>query len=387
MASTSGLLWGDISLEEFLRDYWQQKPLLMRNAIPGFTSPLSPDELAGLACEDGINSRLVIEDNKNKPWTVEYGPFEDEDFARLPETHWSLLVSDIEKHVPETQSIIALFNFIPDWRIDDLMMSYAPEHGSVGPHVDAYDVFLLQAHGRRKWMISHSHCNRFLPDSDLKILAEFTPDDEWILEPGDILYLPPGIAHHGVAVEPCMTCSIGFRAPSLQSMISEFGEYLSSTVSRDLRYTDKNLEKQSHPAEISPVALNKIKQQLDHYFKFSDQQLETWFGEYMTDIRSIANTDRDDFYSVSYEQVTNSNLKDSRLVKAPASRFLFIRHDDRASLFVDGKSYTTSLAFCEHICAQGDINIPGLLELIEDERDRLALTDILDRGCLGLNHD
>ncbi|HPQ96555.1 MAG TPA: cupin domain-containing protein, partial [Thiolinea sp.] len=211
---------GELAVEDFLRDYWQQQPLLVRQAFPGFELPLSADELAGLAC-DTDTARLVLERGGRHPWELRSGPIAEDAFAGLPETHWTLLVNDCEKMVPELQAIVQPFRFIPDWRIDDLMISYAAPGGSVGPHVDAYDVFLLQAQGRRRWQISSQPCtpDNFIPDLDLRVMQAFSPEQEWVLEPGDLLYLPPGVPHYGVAMGECMTCSIGFRAPSQAELL------------------------------------------------------------------------------------------------------------------------------------------------------------------------
>ena len=166
------------------------------------------------------------------PWELRRGPFTEEDFLELPETHWTLLVSDVEKQAPDMAALIEPFRFVPDWRIDDLMISYAPEHGTVGPHVDDYDVFLLQALGQRRWQISTQPVDpdNFLPDTELRIMDEFEPVQDWVLEPGDLLYLPPKVAHHGVALGPCMTCSIGFRAPLHSDMVGRYVDFLMEDV-------------------------------------------------------------------------------------------------------------------------------------------------------------
>lgn len=210
-------LLGGLSAAQFLREYWQKQPLLIRKAMPHWRDPLSPEELAGLACEPGVEARLVLQRAGVGPWSVRHGPFSEADFLTLPETHWTLLVQDAEKQAPALLGdFLEPFRFIPDWRCDDLMISYAPTDGSVGPHWDQYDVFLLQGKGRRRWQISTQPLqpDNLLPDTELRILCDFTPEQEWLLEPGDMLYLPPRVAHHGVAVEPCLTYSIGWRAPA-----------------------------------------------------------------------------------------------------------------------------------------------------------------------------
>lgn len=178
----------------FLRDYWQKRPLLVRNAFPGLHPPISGDELAGLACEPYALARLVLHDAASDQWTVETGPFEESRFADLPEEDWTLLVQDVDKWDRDVAALLGHFRFLPDWRIDDIMVSFAAPGGSVGAHVDQYDVFLLQASGHRHWMIDSraGAPSAFRPDQPLKLLQRFEPDEEWLLEPGDMLYLPPG---------------------------------------------------------------------------------------------------------------------------------------------------------------------------------------------------
>ena len=204
----------------FLRDYWQQRPLLIRNPWNGWHNPLSPDELAGLACEESVEARLISQ--SGAALEAEHGPFPEERFARLGEQGWSLLVQAVDHHVPEVAELIAPFRFIPDWRIDDVMVSLASDGGGVGPHFDHYDVFLIQGLGRRRWQVGQlcDDATPLLPHDDLRLLADFRATEEWLLEPGDILYVPPRIAHNGVAVgTDCMTYSVGFRAPSRTELI------------------------------------------------------------------------------------------------------------------------------------------------------------------------
>lgn len=383
----SRIFSGTVSLEDFLRDYWQQKPLLIRNAIPDFTSPITAEELAGLACEEDVNARLVIEKGADRPWEVEYGPFDEEIFSQLPESHWTLLVSDVEKHAPATRSIKDCFRFIPDWRMDDLMFSYAPEGGSVGPHLDAYDVFLLQASGRRNWMISTTHENQFLGDTELSILSSFNAEDSWILEPGDILYLPPGIAHHGVATEPCMTCSIGFRAPSLRAMISEYAENIANKTSDQLRYTDPGLELQEHPSEISASALDTIKHLLNEHLATNEHRVQQWFGEYMSEPRSDLQSVTPETEISNYDEIEILLKKNAFLCHSPSSRYLYSGNTSSCLLFVDGVSYPTSLAFAQALCAGHRLNSPDLSDATNSSQDRASLIDLFNRGCLYFSNE
>jgi len=377
----SRIFSGEVSLDDFLHDYWQKKPLLIRNAFPDFTSPLTAEELAGLACEDDVNARIVIEKDAERPWSVKYGPFDEDTFTQLPEDHWTLLVSDVEKHVPQAREIKDCFRFIPDWRMDDLMFSYAPEGGSVGPHLDAYDVFLLQASGRRNWMISNTHANQFLENTDLSILSSFTPDDSWILGPGDMLYLPPGIAHHGVATEPCITCSIGFRAPSVRAMISEFAENIANQVSKELRYADPGLKLQDHPSEITSSSLNSIKNLLKEHLAIDDQQVQSWFGKYITEARSGTQVIEPETSIQNYGQFEALLKEKTHLCHSPASRFVFSENIN-TTLFVDGSSYQVSQIFAENICTHHAIPCAEINTISLTTQDKEALLKLYNLGCL-----
>ncbi len=189
-----------VSLEAFLSDYWQKKPFLFKQAFPSFTDPLSPEELAGLACEEEVESRLVR--HKKGSWLLQNGPFSETEFTSLPETDWTLLVQAVDLWFTELQSLYSHFSFIPDWRFDDIMVSYATDQGGVGPHFDYYDVFIIQGMGNRRWQLGE-HCNEstaLQSSSELKILEHFSPHDEFLLETGDMLYIPPGHSHYGVSL-------------------------------------------------------------------------------------------------------------------------------------------------------------------------------------------
>src|SRR3990170_7562789 len=210
----------DFDIAGFLTDFWQKRPLLIRSPWRAWNNPLAPDELAGLACESDVESRLVTQ--LPDTWELEHGPLSGTRFAQLGKQPWTLLVQAVDHHVPAVAALLEPFRFIPNWRIDDVMVSYAVEGGGVGPHFDQYDVFLVQGLGRRRWQLGRlcDHATELLPHDDLRLLASFEPTDEWILEPGDILYVPPRVAHNGIAVsDDCMTYSIGFRAPSRRELI------------------------------------------------------------------------------------------------------------------------------------------------------------------------
>jgi 50S ribosomal protein L16 3-hydroxylase len=376
---------GDISVETFLQEYWQKKPLLVRNAFPGLECPLTPDELAGLACEGDVNARIVFEQHAQGPWHVLHGPLQEDDFKTLPEKDWTLLVTDVEKHVAEAKELIDRFRFIPDWRIDDLMISYAPEGGSVGPHTDAYDVFLIQAHGQRHWMINKDFDEACIEGTELRILQHFTAADDWILEPGDMLYLPPNIAHHGVAMNECMTCSVGFRAPSISNMVSEYAEYIATGIDQNLRYEDPELQHQQHPAEISPDSLVRILDILATRLRVDNDSLLRWFGEFCSEPRSGMHPHPPDTLFSSYNDLSAALTAASIVTQSPVSKFLFCRYNDAAWLFVDGISYTSSTSFAERLTDTREVSATQLLASIKDQADEQTLLALCNNGCLHIS--
>jgi 50S ribosomal protein L16 3-hydroxylase len=280
-------LLGGLSVAEFLDKYWQKEPLLIRQAFPGYQCPVTPEELAGLACEEDVESRLIMEQGGATPWQVEHGPFAEERFTHLPATHWTVLVQEINKHVPEFALLQDRFSFLPNWRLDDVMVSYAPEHGTVGPHADNYDVFLIQGAGHRRWQINRQEPtdDDLLPDLPLKIMKNFVAEEEWVLEPGDMLYLPPGVAHHGVALDnDCITVSVGYRAPTVGGIISGYCNDALNSFDVDAFYRDPDLKPQDAPGEIALDARAAFRE-LIRSIPMDDDSIDRWFASYITDVR------------------------------------------------------------------------------------------------------
>lgn len=252
---------GNISKEQFLKEYWQKKPLLIRQAYPNFEPLIPADELAGMSLEEEIESRIILENGPDSPWQLLSGPFEEETFGTLPEEKWTLLIQGVDQWVPEAADLLQDFNFIPNWRIDDLMISFATDGGSVGPHYDQYDVFLLQAEGKREWRIGQmcSEKDEFLKETKLRLLATFEETDRWVLEPGDMLYLPPRLAHYGISQGNGQTYSIGFRAPSQSELMHSLVDQIDASSTEDQRYGDPELALQEHSGEISEAALQQVR--------------------------------------------------------------------------------------------------------------------------------
>ncbi len=273
---------GNLTPDQFLSEHWQRKPLLVRAALKDYVSPLSADELAGLALEEEVESRLVSNGDATAPWPVRFGPFSEQDFARLPKTDWTLLVQAVDLWCPEVAELCAHFDFLPRWRTDDIMASFAAPGGSVGPHFDQYDVFLIQIAGHRRWQIG-TVCDDKTPlveGTELQIIDKFEAVDEWVLGPGDMLYLPPGVAHWGVAQDACMTFSLGFRSPLLLDMLSDLAVELSAQ-GLDQHYRDPVLTAAMGSDEIDPVFVAHAKQQLLALLD-NEPLIADWLARFMT---------------------------------------------------------------------------------------------------------
>ena len=316
---------GGLTPEVFLRDYWQKKPLLIRGAIPDFQGLLTPEALQKLSYQDDAESRLVT--RKDGHWKLKHGPFAPRDFSKLHHQNWSLLVQDINHFLPSARNLLSRFRFIPHARLDDLMVSFAPEGGGIGPHFDSYDVFLLQGLGSRRWQISAQRDDEFIPNLPLRILKNFKPEQEWILNAGDMLYLPPHYAHNGIALDDCMTYSIGFRAPSHQELITQFLVYLQDNLKADGRYTDPDLKAQIHPAEIS----SEMHEQVNTILKkisWNQQNIEDFLGCYLSEPKPHVFFDQPDelldsatFLHKSEESGIELNLK-TRILASTGKIFI-----------------------------------------------------------------
>jgi len=251
-------LLAGLSPTQFMRRHWQKRPLLVRQAWPGVRAPLSRAALFELAASDDVESRLVLRQGSN--WTLRHGPLPRRALPSLKTPQWTLLVQGLDLHLPAAHEMLARFRFVPDARLDDLMLSYATDGGGVGPHVDAYDVFLLQVHGRRRWRIGRVVEPRWLDGVPLKLLASFEPEHEWVLEPGDLLYLPPLWGHDGIAEGECMTCSIGFRVPSATGIAREVLQHVIDALDDEdgsALYRDPRQPATAAPARI-PTELHRF---------------------------------------------------------------------------------------------------------------------------------
>ena len=283
-----GLL-GGLTASQFLRRYWQKKPLVVSSAISGFQGVLSVDALFALAARDDVESRLVVRERGR--WSLRHGPFTRSDRRDLPARNWTLLVQGVNLHLAEGDALLRRFDFIPYARLDDLMVSFAAPGGGVGPHVDSYDVFLLQGAGRRCWRISRQRDLALRPDLPLKILARFRPQREWLLAPGDMLYLPPQVAHEGTAVDACTTYSIGFRAPAAQELAIAFLDWLRDRVALDGRYADPGLAASTRePAQIG-ASLRRYAVAMVSRVCWDERDAAQFLGCYLTEPKAAVQFD------------------------------------------------------------------------------------------------
>jgi 50S ribosomal protein L16 3-hydroxylase len=361
-ATKQSPLLGGMSTARFLRDHWQKKPLLVRGAFPGFRDPLDPDELAGLACEDGVESRIVREKGGAYPWQVTWGPQEESAFAKLPKRGWTLLVQEINRWVPEAALLLEPFSFLPSVRVDDVMTSFAAPGGSVGPHVDSYDVFLIQGRGKRRWKYHTrpTKDRRILPDLDLRILEEFEAQADEVLGPGDMLYLPPNFAHHGVAVTPCLTYSIGFRSPCMGEVWSSFAGAIPEELLARIRTMVRSLDT-------------------------SDEAIDRWFASFATRLKpghELEPPRRSPDAKALFRKLERGAV----LARSEEARWAFLPHTKGGlRLYVGGAELVVpaeATALAKALCASRRHPGPELLALAKGPASRELLVGLVAMGAL-----
>ncbi|MEN5208993.1 cupin domain-containing protein [Stenotrophomonas terrae] len=361
----------------FLRDYWQKRPLLIRAAFPDFETPVMPEDLAGLACEEGALARIVSHDRATDGWELRTGPFQEEDFPGMPDHDWTLLVQDVDKWDPEVRALTSYFNFLPRWRMDDVMISFAATGGSVGAHVDQYDVFLLQAHGQRRWQIDASESTKgkrpsleFRPDVELKLLKKFKATHDWVLGPGDMLYLPPNVPHNGVAVNPCLTFSFGMRAPSSAELISDYLDDLVADADESIRFQDPDLKLPEDPNEIDAAAMKRVVAALNALRMNDPDRLGNWFGRFITTYRAAGDI-LPSQAPPSPEEVTAELENGGVLERHPWARLAWRRATRGASLYCSGLAFQLSIKDAQTLAGTEQIDIALFNKLGNKGRDAL----------------
>ena len=323
--STGLPLLGGLSPQQFMKRHWQKKPLLIRQAMPGLRAPLDRSALFDLAADEAVESRLVV--SSEQGWKLKQGPFQRRSLPPVRQAGWTLLVQGVDQHVDAVHALLQQFRFAPDARLDDLMVSYASDGGGVGPHFDSYDVFLLQAHGRRRWRIGRQKDLSLVDGAPLKILAHFEPEEEFVLEPGDMLYLPPRYAHDGVAEGECMTFSIGFRAPRrddfARELMQRMGDEAEDVLGQAL-YKDPSQAAVATPAAI-PEALHDFARGAVESLLGDRRALACAMGEVLTEPKS----------NIWFEGQDDAPVPRAGLTLDRRTRMMYDAHH----VFINGESY------------------------------------------------
>lgn len=341
-------MFGDLSIADFLRDYWQQKPLFVKGAFADFQPPVTPDGLIELATRPETVSRLVQQTGGDYPWQLSDGPFTRRELkaAMQPGEKWSLLVQEIDQHLPAAAELMERFAFVPLWRMDDLMASFAPAGGGVGAHTDNYDVFLIQGAGERTWRVGAAPLSAqdevLIDDLDVTVIdTEASEGFEWgseyHVEPGDLLYLPPRWAHEGVALTDCLTLSVGFRAPSHQDLLAAVLERALVELPADAFYTDPPLAPTTAPGHIDAQALAQVRATLTTLLTDEDALAET-FGRLVTERRRFVEDDESNWIEAdeAIEQLQNG----ASLARTPGARMAYVDHADGSrTLFAAGEAF------------------------------------------------
>ena len=362
---------------------------MVRQALADFECPISAEELAGFALEEHIQSRLVIEENGQ--WDVEHGPFSEDTFQDLPESGWSLLVQGVDHFIPEIAVLLEQFDFIPAWRIDDIMISFAPDGGSVGPHIDNYDVFLIQGTGKRQWSINENRSaknQKASGKSEHNVIDNFTATSEWLLEAGDMLYLPPGIAHHGVASGPGMTISIGFRAP-LQSELWDAFLYRRHQDGKDSFFSDPELELQQSRGEILNSSIDAIRQHMQSAV-LDEQYFRQWFGQHITENPPYELLDREP--QVEQDDFLIQFKQSGECYRPGFVRMFFVENESNISLYFSGQEYHYAKSLqpvIRYLCDHYIISYIDFIDIAADEEAEAIslIASLFNHGCYYFNHD
>lgn len=375
---------GHLTVEEFLRDYWHKKPVLIRNAWPNFQPLLTAQELAGLSLEEEIESRIVQEEGPDEPWQVGIGPFTEETFRDLPAEKWTLLIQAVDHWIPEAADLLEHFRFIPSWRVDDLMISYAVDGGSVGPHYDQYDVFLLQAQGQREWRLGQM-CDENTPSVKglkIRLLENFEQSASYVLNPGDMLYLPPKIAHWGIAQGECMTYSVGYRAPNLSELIQATADVIAANASDDARYADADLTLQSEPGRIDENAALRLKNLLINALN-DTEQLQAILGRLMTEPKyQELLPEADDELELDEIEELLEDYPTWR--RAEFARFAYSTYNGRSQFYALGMSRELSEEdepFLAYLANNHIYNSEKLFELASTEAAQELLLQLWRKDC------
>jgi len=374
---------GGITAEQFLAEYWQKKPLLVRNAMPEIAGLLEPDDVLELALDENVTARLIKQKDRDpNQWSVKSSPLLKADFQKMPKL-WTLLVQAVDHYSFDLSELWKKFPFIPQWRRDDIMVSYAPQGGSVGKHFDFYDVFLVQGYGQRRWQLGQM-CNaetEFVPGQPLKLLPEMDVNFDEVLAPGDLLYVPPGLSHYGVAENDCLTFSFGFRMPNVSDMMDRVGDKFAENEVLRNPLTDIIRDQISAAGEVTANELeylkSKIMEQLHNSNVLEDAIMglmsEPKYPENIPEAEEIGTGDLEEALDQGYS-----------IMLEPASRLLYTEEDDEILFWGNGEGLCVSEAFAEKLklIANGESVMLNLDFADEDMLEDLA--DLLNESILML---
>lgn len=371
------------SLQEFLSEYWQKKPVIIKDGFENFQDPVTPEELAGLTLENDVDSRFIS--NANNEWKAEHGPLSEELYETLGETNWSIIVQAANHWHKGAAELFKPFKQMPNWLFDDIMISYSVPHGGVGPHIDQYDVFIIQGQGKRHWRVGdigeyqeeHRH-------SALKQITGFEPIIDQILEPGDILYIPPGFPHDGYALEPSMSYSAGFRSPKEQELISNFADFIIENEKGDVHYHNPELSTQSHGSEITTRSFEDLKAMM--LSAMSDEQtLKQFMGEYLSNSRHHLNIIPDS-EKWTTEELLNYLHSGQALIKVAGVRSFYHEVEsceENMTLFIDGESYVFPLKMKNDVitlCEANEVTLNNIEQLLLDPHSVANLLQLVNIG-------
>ncbi len=363
-----------LSKENFLNEYWHKKPFLFKDAFTSQQLSFLPnkEELIKLSCHPDIQSRIVTK-NSETEYDVEIGPFEKEDFTELDDFTWNLLVSDVDKWHPDSQKILKYFDFIRNWIFDDIMISTGSIGGTVGPHTDHYDVFLIQVTGQRQWMFGHSkiYNPELLSDVELKLLNQFNADEDYTLNPGDVLYLPPEVAHYGIAAsDDCVTCSIGMRTPSVAELLTDFIDNIAQNLSENNRFEEPEFNQQPAIGQITQQDIEKVKKIIVD--NIDSENITQWLGQYLSSYRNIFH---------EFNQTKQSSAIDSikGLYLNSFTKACYFT-DKETTLFINGDSHPCSLKLAELLCNDKQILANDLHKL--NTKDKDLVKQLYQNGAL-----
>ncbi|MFT7179473.1 MAG: 50S ribosomal protein L16 3-hydroxylase [Oceanospirillaceae bacterium] len=375
---------GELTVEEFIADYWQKKPVCIRNGIAFQEALIAVDELAGLALEPEVESRLIENKGDIKNWQVIHGPLSEADFNKERDFPWTLLVQGVDCFVPEVHDFLAKFRFLPSWRLDDLMISYATKGAGVGAHYDRYDVFLIQGEGQRQWQVGQT-CNEnsaLMVHDQLSLLQNFELSEEFLLNPGDMLYIPPLVAHKGVALsDVCVTYSVGFRSPSHGDVLTTFADERSMDISADLRLKDHGFTSKS--GEISAVDVEGLMQLMRD--QITPENVAQWFGKHSTEAKYPALDMAEEAMDQAELQSIISDAYGVLRVSEGVRLAYTWQGDGGLTLFVQGEALPCppdATAFVEAIANQWLLEVDEMAPLVANDAAMAMLLILHNQGYL-----